>query len=782
MTKSKTKFAQLTLEEQISKVKELDTKYDKQRKTATKQEKKVSEAEQLIQAYLKQNSQERAAKEEVVKKIEIKRSEDEWDVKIGDKIEYFDPTLSYELTGYRPITKDRGLDFDPKDFTKAAEHYRQFGRYSDYPEDTYLWGKYWDEEFRRCRDGYTVGKYTLTGENYYWLNYYRLESPAKKGAGGELRSEDFPVFVNKQYEYFHYMALCRKLGKDCLAFKSRGVGASEIAASNCANAYTFFRASNNLVTAALENFVKDTLDKIWRQFDFLNTETEGAFAHLRLKQDTAFEKRASYIDENRNEGGWMSQVKGIVSDSADKIRGKRVMNLYFEEAGSHPKLLEAYTRSEALVENLGRRVGMRTVFGTSTSKGPSLAGMKEMFYNPEDYNILPYLNPFMANGVPQLTGYFIPSFTMWFGPSLDDPGYDERGVVDEERAKQFYIEKRNKIKDPQALLANKAEFCFTPEDAFIMEGENRFNRELLASQMSMMDRGQIEKPKHCRLHWSMKDGTVDYMTRPTIEFDANGPIQIVELPKCDENNIPYTNLYCAGIDSIDSDNSTTTGQTDLSDFCIVILRRQFGLESPKIVALYKGRPQEIRQAYDIALKLCKFYNCKCLIEASKISIVTWLKEKHQDHILMKRPKATNGASTKSSKSIGVPAIQTIIEHQIDLIADYVNDYCDEINYPEIIDELLNYSYANKRKFDIVAALGMVMLANEDMQGRVPRIVNNKEQKELTEIGYYKDEYGQVHFGIKNKLYERGFDTESSEHSSGGIWGGVQQTYGYYPKW
>jgi len=56
--------------------------------------------------------------------IKSKASEEEWDVKIGDPIEYFDPTLSYELTGYRPITKDRGLDFNPKEFTKAADSYR----------------------------------------------------------------------------------------------------------------------------------------------------------------------------------------------------------------------------------------------------------------------------------------------------------------------------------------------------------------------------------------------------------------------------------------------------------------------------------------------------------------------------------------------------------------------------------------------------------------------------------------------------------------------------------
>lgn len=42
---------------------------------------------------------------------------------------------------------------------------------------------------------------------------------------------------------------------------------------------------------------------------------------------------------------------------------------------------------------------------------------------------------------------------------------------------------------------------------------------------------------------------------------------------------------------------------DVSDFCIIIKRRVFGLEDPRIVAIYKDRPDDIRKAYDIAMKL-----------------------------------------------------------------------------------------------------------------------------------------------------------------------------------
>ena len=39
----------------------------------------------------------------------------------------------------------------------------------------------------------------------------------------EGRAETFPDFFSKQYEYFHYIELCEKLGYDVVALKARGV-------------------------------------------------------------------------------------------------------------------------------------------------------------------------------------------------------------------------------------------------------------------------------------------------------------------------------------------------------------------------------------------------------------------------------------------------------------------------------------------------------------------------------------------------------------------------------
>ena len=50
-----------------------------------------------------------------------------------------------------------------------------------------------------------------------------------------------------------------------------------------------------------------------------------------MKIDTAFKKKASKVDSDKNESGWGSIIEGVVHDNPRKLRGARVDNLIFEE-------------------------------------------------------------------------------------------------------------------------------------------------------------------------------------------------------------------------------------------------------------------------------------------------------------------------------------------------------------------------------------------------------------------------------------------------------------------
>lgn len=146
-----------------------------------------------------------------------------WDYLKDDVIEYFDPEKSYELTGYRPINEYEGLDFNPEPFCETGRIYTETGAYTEYPKGSKPYADFWREQLRRCTEGYTIGKYRITGDHYFFLNFYRMsivDDTAKAASGDE---ESFPKFAVEQYKWFHYIEMCEYLKKDIVGLKARGV-------------------------------------------------------------------------------------------------------------------------------------------------------------------------------------------------------------------------------------------------------------------------------------------------------------------------------------------------------------------------------------------------------------------------------------------------------------------------------------------------------------------------------------------------------------------------------
>lgn len=665
-----------------------------------------------------------------------------WDVPLDEEILYFDPELSYELTGYRPINETQGLDFDPTPFTEAGRLFMERGHYTEYPKNSKPYRDYWTEQYKRCVDGYTVGKYRITGDHYFFLNFYRMKTVDGEKKAGAGRTEAFPTFFAKQYEYFHYLEMCEYLYKDCVALKSRGVGFSEIGACLGVRPFITTKGFTTIYTAYTESYVDTVLGKCWVQLNWLNQNTDGGMKRLRQKIDNIKHKRASLVDSEGIEFGRMADIEGITADHPRKIRGERVDRLLFEEAGSNPILSTSWTQGTALVELGGARVGIKIAWGTGGDMGPALAGLAKMFEDPLSAGVLPYKNFYSDDGTAQYTGFFIPAYEF-----MMRPGYvDNRGVTDTKRAKAFYEEQR-KLKSGERLLEYCSEYCFTPKEALLRQGENIFDSVLIADRITQIRVHKMgTSPHHIALLWDREDND-NSRNKVKAVSSPNSKILVYEEPKRDSESNIYNNLYVAGIDSIDQGTGDSATQYDVSDFCIVVKRRIFGLNEPKYVCIYKDRPRDIREAYENAMKILVWYNCKALLEHTKISILTYFREKKKDSLFMRRPKSSLGDIKKgNSAMIGVPATETIIKHGLELINNFVNDYCYGIDSDEMLEQLLNYSYENKRKFDIVAALGMCEMADEELTGINPK-VKNEVTKTWKDIGWYIDDRGYKRYGI-----------------------------------
>ena len=680
--------------------------------------------------------------------VHHERPGEEWDVPLTEEIQYFDPELSYELTGYRPINMEKGLDFDPVPFCEMANIYNSTGRYTNFPEGTKPWHDLWSREVERMNKGYTIGKYRITGDNYYYLNYYRMEVIDEDAISGGGRYYSFPKFLSKQYEWFHYLEMAEILRLNAIALKSRGVGWSEMTAATSVRPYTTKPAYRVVLTAFDDTKLTSLKRKCWYQLDWLNTNTAGGLRHVRQKINNDDTKRASKVSRDGTESGWMSEIHTIIADKPGKIRGDRTDRLIYEEAGSNPILSASWIQGDSLVELGGQHFGTKIGLGTG-GDDMALSGLADAFTNPKAFKVLPFKNYDTYDGNPELTAFFLPAHKF----ALVSKYLDARGVTNHIEFRKYYEAYRESLSG-QKYLDECAEHCFVPEEALAKTGANVFDSELVSQQMiNIKIHGNGEKIVPTALEWDKnapKYSSVNSFESPSSK------LFVVEPPLKDPEGKVWKNLYVAGIDAIDMGTDNSAEENDVSDFCIVIKRRVFGDKEPKYVAVYKDRPRDIRVAYMIALKLLTWYNCQAMLEFTKISFQQFLKDRNKENLLMSRPEYAVSVKVKkrpTKRLIGIPSTEAVIKHGLELISAFLSDYYYTIDYPEMLEELLKYTYENKRKFDMIAAMSCCEIGDEALTGITP-MKPAVTQKTWQDIGYYRDEKGYLRHGVipnKNSL-------------------------------
>ncbi len=544
-------------------------------------------------------------------------------------------------------------------------------------------------------------------------------------------------------------------------------------ASIAARMYTAIKKSRTIITCFKDVYLKGTFSKVDHALTFLNMNADGFFKPrlkdtiLEIKSGFQIKKDGQFVDS-----GWQSVVKGILADKSSKIRGDRVDLLIYDEAGSWNDLTTAVVQGRALCEVQGVIRGIQVYGGTGGDVGAALEGLKKIYYNPKSYKVLPFRHSWTQDGAIAETGFFIPYFLQ----SLNPEYMDSRGVCNQTEYKKILTKERNELLSvPDDYVKHCAEYCWNAEEAFTLEGQNKFNKLKIAEQLAAI-----------RLHKTgpkIHTGLIDYTYKTGLHKLDNingfkwipistGKVQILEHPvwsqlykedqklkkeQAEEQGLDYEevsynemdNLYVAGIDGIDIGAAQTSEETrSPSDFCITIKKRAYGLSEPQYVAIYKDRPQNIREAYKIAMCLIKYYNCKVNIEATRVGFLTWAREHKCLSYFMKRPRATLG-NIKNGKTntYGTPATKVIINQQTDLIADFVEDYGHTIWFEEMLDQLKSYNDENKGKFDIIASLGMAELADQELSGRQPIKVEQDEGDKFQDFGYYKDEKGYMHYGV-----------------------------------
>lgn len=125
------------------------------------------------------------------------------------------------------LTNPHILD-DTDYFRQPALHFMKHGCYTflkpnSNPNSEYR--KHWDEEIRRCREGYvreSDGEW-VTGYCYWFMNYSPMMiNKIIEGSKKATRVESFPFFFEGIYWRFHYLHQAREAGKHCIELAKRG--------------------------------------------------------------------------------------------------------------------------------------------------------------------------------------------------------------------------------------------------------------------------------------------------------------------------------------------------------------------------------------------------------------------------------------------------------------------------------------------------------------------------------------------------------------------------------
>jgi hypothetical protein len=627
------------------------------------------------------------------------------------------------------------LDSGILDLTTAAQHFKEYSCYTKEPVGSKLWFKFWEEERNRCLNGYSNGRYSISGYFYNYLNYSPILQTEVKtvnldGQNQADRIKDFPSIWDGDFEFFDYIDTAEKKGEHALLLGSRGKGKSLKAASMCVRNYHHIKESKSYCFAAGEGYLLEDgiISKAWDTMNFIDQNTP--WAKRRQVNNDSLHRRASIKQTNAEgieiEAGYKSEIIGVtVGDNIDKLRGKRGKLIILEEFGNFPRGKRGWNILRPSMESGKNTFGLILALGTGGTEGSNFEAMEEIFYKPKGYKVHAVTNKWDEGMENTECAFFFPAWKNFEG------AMDKYGNSDKVLALQYIEEDRKAVSlgnDPHALTRRKAEIPNTPREAMMKITGSKFPVADLQEHLAYVE-GNPHKYKQA-----------DYIGKFTL--DADGAVQwkpddsltpIYDFPHKDNRNMPgatiiweqpYTNnkgvtpygMYIAGLDSYDHDESQTTSLGS----CWVM-----NTLTNRLVAEDTGRPSS-EVWYERVRRLLLYYNAVCNPENHNKGILDYFERKNSFHLFCDPLRIITdiNQTTRLSRKKGTAPNDKINSFGRTLIAEWLLERAEgqepegnllnlhKIRSIPLLKELILWN--SDGNYDRVSALGMLMLLKKDM--------------------------------------------------------------------
>jgi len=574
--------------------------------------------------------------------------------------------------------------------------------------DSIAFKEFWDEEIRRCKDGYKPkGLDKITGKHYYYLNYYKiLGSTGEKG--NSRKTLIAPWYRDMDKIYFDLFDRCKKEGKGMIVIKARDKGFSYMNSGILAHEYTFYPYNHVGVAAGLQVTATSFFDKVKAG---LNNQSSN-FRHSILKDGDEI-LRSGYKIKNKDgkwgTGGFQSVIHCRTMSNPEVYKGERLAVMVFEEAGEFKELLNAYMSSKACFMDGDVQYGVPIIGGTGGDIEAASKDFMEMYYNAEAFNLIPL---------------FIPASMCYHGFFDQDTGIsdvDGATAALKERREQLYAAGNQKGYNLE--LQN---YPLSVEEAFLQTKNSRFNVSKINAQRSeiLSDealRNQIQKG---RLEWCGDGMDVEFI------LDRHGPYQILAHPKRD-----LKGLDIGGIDSYDQDEASTSSLGSA-----IIFRRFYNMDiaSRYPIAEYTERPDTAEEFWDGCLKLAVYYNAKMLIEYTRIGVIGYFQRAGGKAYLKERPTTAHSPKTVNKNKYGIQMNKHTKSVMEQFMEQYIEESCDNIWFIDLLDELAGYGLRNT---DRAIAFGLCLIHDIDLHDK--QVKTETIEKKSLGFVYYKRQNGRL---------------------------------------
>ena len=126
--------------------------------------------------------------------------------------------------------------------------------------------EWWFEQKRRCLEGYSVGDIKITGDHYWYLNFWKI-----KGVNQATGRKDLiaPRFIDMDYEFFNVLEQAKKEGKNLCVLKRRQVGFSEKLSAVVGKEFSLFNNSQSIIVAGEDRYSLATMRMVMRGLNSL---------------------------------------------------------------------------------------------------------------------------------------------------------------------------------------------------------------------------------------------------------------------------------------------------------------------------------------------------------------------------------------------------------------------------------------------------------------------------------------------------------------------------------